>query len=79
MRRTATGRRAAHLKRSARTRSAATRRAAKIAAIPEGYHTVTPHLTVRGAAEAIDFYCRFPAAEIARCAKFFAARMGGGS
>src|SRR5437588_11571499 len=24
--------------------------------IPEGYHSVTPHLIVRGAAEAIDFY-----------------------
>ena len=27
-------------------------------AIPEGYHTITPHLTVRGAARAIDFYKR---------------------
>jgi uncharacterized glyoxalase superfamily protein PhnB len=26
--------------------------------IPEGYHSVTPHLVVRGAAEAIDFYKR---------------------
>lgn len=24
--------------------------------IPEGFHTLTPHLVVRGAAEAIDFY-----------------------
>ena len=24
--------------------------------IPEGFHTVTPHLVVRGAAEAIEFY-----------------------
>jgi uncharacterized glyoxalase superfamily protein PhnB len=24
--------------------------------VPEGYHTVTPHLTIRGAAEAIEFY-----------------------
>lgn len=29
-----------------------------VAAIPPGYHTVTPHLTVRGAAEAIAFYKR---------------------
>ena len=27
-------------------------------AIPEGYHTITPHLTVRGAAQAIEFYKR---------------------
>ena len=26
--------------------------------IPDGYHTVTPYLTVRGAAEAIEFYKR---------------------
>ena len=25
-------------------------------AIPEGYHTITPHLSVRGAARAIEFY-----------------------
>ena len=30
----------------------------RVTAIPRGYHTVTPHLTVRGAAEAIDFYQR---------------------
>lgn len=35
--------------------------------IPEGYHTVTPYLIVKGAAEAIDFYKRaFGAEEIAR-------------
>lgn len=34
------------------------RRETRVAAIPRGYHTVTPHLTVRGAAEAIDFYTR---------------------
>ena len=27
-------------------------------AIPEGYHAITPHLTVRGAAQAIEFYKR---------------------
>jgi PhnB protein len=26
--------------------------------VPEGYHTVTPYLTVRGAADAIEFYKR---------------------
>lgn len=30
----------------------------KVAPVPRGYHTVTPYLTVRGAAEAIDFYKR---------------------
>ena len=35
--------------------------------VPEGHHTVTPYLTVRGAARAIDFYRRaFGAEEIAR-------------
>ena len=35
--------------------------------IPEGYHSITPHLTVRGAARAIDFYRRaFGAEEIGR-------------
>src|SRR5436190_1859723 len=36
-------------------------------AVPEGHHTVTPHLTVRGAARAIDFYRRaFGAEEVMR-------------
>jgi uncharacterized glyoxalase superfamily protein PhnB len=30
----------------------------KVKAIPEGFHTVTPHLVVRGAAQAIEFYQR---------------------
>jgi PhnB protein len=35
--------------------------------IPEGYHTVTPYLIVKGAAEAIEFYKKaFDAEEIAR-------------
>jgi uncharacterized glyoxalase superfamily protein PhnB len=35
--------------------------------IPEGYRTVTPHLTVKGAAEAIDFYKKaFGAVELQR-------------
>lgn len=29
---------------------------AKVERIPEGYHTVTPYLSVRGAKEALDFY-----------------------
>jgi PhnB protein len=36
-------------------------------AIPDGYHTVTPYITVKGAAQAIDFYTRaFGARESAR-------------
>lgn len=31
--------------------------------IPEGHHTVTPHLVIRGAAEAIDFYKKALGAE----------------
>jgi PhnB protein len=39
----------------------------KVRAIPEGYHTLTPHLVVRGAAQAIEFYKRaFGAVERAR-------------
>lgn len=32
--------------------------AKRVKAIPEGFHTLTPHLTVRGAAKAIEFYKR---------------------
>jgi len=28
----------------------------KVRAVPEGYHTATPYLVIRGAAEAIEFY-----------------------
>src|SRR6516162_8720888 len=39
----------------------------KVKAIPDGFHAVTPYLTVRGAASAIDFYKRaFGATEILR-------------
>ena len=39
----------------------------KVSPIPEGYRTVTPHIVVRGAADAIDFYTRaFGAVERAR-------------
>ena len=35
--------------------------------IPEGQHTITPHLVIKGAAEAIDFYKRaFGAEELSR-------------
>lgn len=35
--------------------------------IPEGYHTVTPYLSIKGAAEAIEFYKRaFDAVELYR-------------
>ena len=32
--------------------------AAKVKPVPEGYHTVTPYLCIRGAAKALDFYAR---------------------
>ncbi len=32
--------------------------------IPEGYHTITPHLIVKGAAEAIEFYQKAFGAEV---------------
>jgi PhnB protein len=31
---------------------------AKVKPVPDGYHTVTPYLCVRGAAKALDFYAR---------------------
>ena len=38
-------------------------------AIPEGYHSVTPYLIIKGAADAIDFYKRaFGATEVMRMA-----------
>ena len=33
-------------------------------AVPEGFHTLTPHLTVRNASEAIEFYKRAFGAEV---------------
>jgi len=32
--------------------------------IPEGFHTITPHLVIKGAAEAIEFYKRALGAEV---------------
>lgn len=40
---------------------------AKVKPVPDGFHTVTPHLVVKGAADAIEFYRRaFGAEEVAR-------------
>ncbi len=40
---------------------------AKVKPVPEGMHTLTPHLVVKGAAKAIDFYTRaFGAREMSR-------------
>src|SRR5258708_17545151 len=40
---------------------------AKVRPIPEGYHALTPHLVVRGAAQAIEFYKKaFGAVEVRR-------------
>ena len=40
---------------------------AKVKAIPEGMHSITPHLVCAGAAEAIDFYKKaFGATEVTR-------------
>jgi PhnB protein len=42
---------------------------AKVKPIPEGYHALTPHIVVRGAAEAIEFYKKaFGAVELRRSA-----------
>ncbi len=39
----------------------------RVRAIPEGMHSLTPHLICRGAAEALDFYVRaFGAVELVR-------------
>lgn len=41
----------------------------KVKAVPEGYHTATPYLTIRNAAQALDFYKRaFGATEVMRMA-----------
>src|SRR5882762_5739325 len=39
----------------------------KVKPIPDGYHSITPHLVIKGAAAAIDFYKKvFGATEIMR-------------
>ena len=41
--------------------------AAKVKPVPDGYHTITPYLSITGAADAIEFYNRaFGAKEIMR-------------
>jgi PhnB protein len=43
---------------------------ASVKAIPDGYHAITPYLSIKGAAEAIDFYKRaFGATERLRLAQ----------
>jgi PhnB protein len=43
--------------------------AAKVKAVPRGYHTITPYLSIKGAADAIEFYKRaFGAKEVMRLA-----------
>ena len=37
---------------------------AQVKAVPEGFHTLTPHLTVRNAADAIEFYKKAFGAEV---------------
>jgi len=40
---------------------------ASVKPIPDGFHTVTPHITVKGAADAIEFYTKaFGAQELSR-------------
>jgi PhnB protein len=44
--------------------------AAKVKPIPDGYHTITPYLSIKGAADAIEFYKRaFGAKEVMRMAQ----------
>ena len=50
--------RVTHAKPSRARRRETARKGSRAVAIPRGYHTITPHLTVRGAADAIDFYKR---------------------
>jgi uncharacterized glyoxalase superfamily protein PhnB len=58
MKKVASRKRPAEAKRGNTNRPETKRRKTRVAAIPRGYHSVTPHLTVRGAADAIDFYKR---------------------
>ena len=57
-------------KAAGRARKAAAKPAKKrVSPVPRGYHTVTPAIMVRGAAQAIDFYKRaFGARELMRMA-----------
>jgi PhnB protein len=50
-----------------RKRTAPVKKARKVKPIPAGYHAVTPYLSIRGAARAIEFYKKaFGAAEMMR-------------
>ena len=40
----------------AKSRARPRAKARKVAAVPKGYHSVTPYLSVKGAAAAIEFY-----------------------
>ena len=43
---------------------------AKVKPIPDGYRTITPYLSIKGAANAIDFYKKaFGATEVMRMAE----------
>ena len=43
---------------------------AKVKPIPDGYHAITPYLSIKGAADAIDFYTRaFGATEVLQIAQ----------
>lgn len=57
----------AKAKRSRATRAKARPKAKKVLPIPKGFHTVTPYLAIRGAADAIEWYKRaFGAKETSR-------------
>ena len=44
--------------------------AARVKAVPDGYHSITPYLSIKGAAAAIDFYKKaFGAVEMMRMAQ----------
>ena len=42
----------------------------KVQAIPTGFHTLTPHLTVRDAAKALEFYKNALGAEVLGVARY---------
>lgn len=54
-------------RKAAKKSSKGTRRAKRVSPVPEGFHTVTPYLAIRGAADAIKWYKRaFGAEEVSR-------------
>jgi PhnB protein len=48
----------------------------KVRAVPEGYHTVTPHLVVDNAAQALEFYCKAFGARELNCLKMPNGKIG---